>query len=755
MGFVMFGLLAGVPVLLSAADGPLDVCQMLGGRSDRGFAGRPGNLYAVVGSRARLIYMADNLSAKSSLMQGPIVEWRPDYVQIRPGPLSAPDGRKLTGVSAEKYLWIGPQDTLMVEFAIRNTSSEEQVVQLPFDLRGVGDVKPGNGMLLFPISGGYPRSVLPQLVGALVATHKVTFAKGRGQIEVVLPAGEKTVCVAALALGPASGKAERAATAACRRGAREESTHYWKEMLTERIPSFRCSDAYLEKLYYFRWWSLLTKLNVGGYGRWSKPLAREGTVGFNALITYSGGPNTIDLRWMRSPEWAYGNLQSFYGNLNEGKLANHIYPDRLDGDGANRGPNRAGRMIDFPYHNFLVKALADVYALHPDKELLRQLWPEVKTATALYDRELDADHDGLYETYPWSNISGQEYGTRYLYFHPFDKLLSYDRTWRPRNDDDPEKLADMIERGVSLRPGLKIARTAAEMQQQIKQDLYYRQETVDESCYAYADMMAMASIAEILGEGSARDRWLASAQRTRHEVLAKLWDPKTSFFYDRDAVTKQRSLVKTPTGFYPFWAGIGEKEHLPQFKHLFNPEEFWTRYPLPTISMDYPKLEQLRRLGWTYWSWNNWPMTTSHVADAAAQAAKRLDPSLTQGAAELMMRYTRMHFIDGDLQRPCISEHFDPVSGAPNAPDLDYAHSYFIDLVMRHVAGIEVDANSDTIRIQPLELGLDQFDMSRVRVKGHDLGVAWKDGTLTVTVDEKTAATHKALKPLVVSLDRQ
>jgi hypothetical protein len=745
---------AALPGTLHAADSPRDVCRLLGDRSDRGFAGRPGNLYAEVGKHARLIYMADDLTTKSSLMQGSIVEWRPDYVQLQPGPLAAPEGRTLTGVSAKKFIWIGPHDTLVVEYALGNSSSKERTVRIPFDLLGVADVKSDHDGLFFRVSGGYPKSLLRQIVGVLAATQKVTFANGHGQIDIDLPAGKDMVCVAAIAFGPVAGKAEQAAVAACSRNARQESTRYWNEMLTERIPTFACSDPYLDKLYYFRWWSLLTKLNVGGYGHWSRPLAREGTVGFNALITYSGGPNTIDLRWMRSPEWAYGNLQSFFGNLHEGKLANHIYPDRLDGDGANRGPNLAGRLIDFPYHNFLIKALADVYALHPDKEILRQLWPAVQDAASLCGKELDADHDGLYETYPWSNITGQEFGTRFLYFHPFDKLLSYDRAWRPGNDDTLAELAEMIERGVMLRPGLKIARTAAEIRKQVQRDRHYRQETVDLNCYAYADMQAMAAIAGILGESSARDRWLASAKKSRGEVLAKLWDPKTGFFYDRDAVTKQWSLIKTPTSFYPFWAGIGEKEHLPLFKHLFNPAEFWTPYPLPTVSMDYPKLNELRHLGWTYWSWNNWPMTTSHVTDAAARAAKRFDPSLTKGAAELLMRYTMLHFIGGDLRRPCISEHYDPISGAPNAPNLDYAHSYFIDLVMRHVAGIEAEALSDEVRIHPLDLGLDRFEVRNVRVKGHDLDVAWKNETLAIAVDGKTVATNTGLTPLTVRLDK-
>jgi hypothetical protein len=733
-----------------AQEGTRDICRLLGGRSDRTFAGRPGNLYAVVGAKPRLIFMAGDLTIKSSLLQGKALEWRPDYVQLQTKALAGPDAEPIQDVAAEKYCWVGPSDSILVEHVLRNRTTTNRFVRLNFDLQGVSEMRSLDELWMFKVAGGYPRSVVPQLVGALSATHAVTLGEGKLWLDVPVPAGKTVSCVVALAVGADADKVKLAARFSA--DPRGESTRYWNRILTKDIPDFACSDAYLEKLYYFRWWSLLTKMNVGGFGRWSKPLAREGTVGFNALISYSGAPSTIDLRWMRSPEWAYGNIQSFYENLHDGKLANHIYPDSLDGDNANRGPGRNGLPADFPYHNFLVKALTDVHALHPDTTLLLRLWPALKQATGLYDRELDADRDGLYETYPWSNIAGQEWGARFLYFHPYDHLLGYDRNWSPKDDDEAGRVADLIEKSVVMSPGRRIPRTAAEMLKEVNQDKHYRQESLDENCYACADMKAMAVIAEILGEKDERKRWLKAANRAQRQVLKLLWDPATGFFYDRDGATKERSLVKSPGGFYPFWAGIGERKHLPVFQHLFNPAEFWTPFPLSTISMDYPTRVELRRAKWDYWNWGNWPMTTSHVVDAAARAAKELDSSLLPAAAELFRRYSKMHFIDGDLKRPCVSEYFDPLTGKPNVPNLDYAHSYFIDLVLRHVVGIEADPISNVVRIDPLNIGLEHFEARNIRVKGHDITVTWKPGEFSVSVDGKRAATSPRLGAVKIRL---
>jgi len=747
-----------------------DICRLLGGRSDREFVGRPGNLYAVVGAKARLIYMADDLSVRSSLWGGKVVEWRPDYVQLEVGELVGVEGRRVVGVAGEKFCWMGPRDSILTEYLLKSTSTVDEKVRFSFDLQGVNGVRVVDRQVVFKVSGGFPQSLIPELFGVISGTEVLGIVDGRVEVEVLVPAGKVVRWVVSMAIGVDVGKVGKVARRSAegredsgpypRLGeefteaiggdgdARGESTRYWKRIFGREIPTLSCSDPFLEKLYYFRWWSLLTKLNIGGYGHWKKPLAREGTVGFNSLISYSGAPSTIDLRWMRSPEWAFGNVESFFENLHDGRLANHIYPDHLDGDKGNNALGVKGVAIDFPYENFLVKAFVDTQALHPDKGMLRRLWPALKSAVAIYDQELDVDHDGLYETYPWSNITGQEWGARFLYFHPFDRLLFYGRDWRPKNDEEASRVGEMIERSVVLRPGMKVGRTMAEILPQVEADRRYRQETLDASSYAYVEMKSMGGIAEILGEKEEKARWMGGAERTRVEVLAKLWDRTTGFFYDRDGVSKEWSLVKSPTGFYPFWAGIGTKEELAIFKHLFNPEEFWTPYPLPTISMDYPKLGELRKLGWTYWNWNNWPMTTCHVVDATARAAKELDATMRGGAAEFFRKYTKVHFLGGDLRRPCVSEYFDPITGAANIPTLDYAHSYYIDLVMRHVVGVEVDALSDLVRIDPIDMGLASFEAGNIWVRGREISVRWKDGELIGKVEGKVVARGKQLERL-------
>jgi hypothetical protein len=69
--------------------------------------------------------------------------------------------------------------------------------------------------------------------------------------------------------------------------------------------------------------------------------------------------------------------------------------------------------------------------------------------------------------------------------------------------------------------------------------------------------------------------------------------------------------------------------------------------------------------GWTYCNYSTWPRTNCHFVDGVLWAAKSLDTSLSKNAAILFDRYTRMHFPNGDVQKPNIAERYDPHTGKP------------------------------------------------------------------------------------------
>ena len=140
------------------------------------------------------------------------------------------------------------------------------------------------------------------------------------------------------------------------------------------------------------------------------------------------------------------------------------------------------------------------------------------------------------------------------------------------------------------------------------------------------------------------------------------------------------------------------------------------------------------------WNGRTWLMTNSHIADVLAQAARTLDPGLEAYAVTLVTRFIHMLYTDRDLSRPTSFEYYNPVtSQAPffRATD-DYMHSYIIDLILRHVVGLQLQPDGELL-IQPLQFGLSHFSLENGVVAGRPLRVRWDGKSLSATYGKRSA----------------
>ncbi len=102
----------------------------------------------------------------------------------------------------------------------------------------------------------------------------------------------------------------------------------------------------------------------------------------------------------------------------------------------------------------------------------------------------------------------------------------------------------------------------------------------------YRDMAEMA--------GALGERGEAADYRHKAETLAKtirttLWDEETGFFFDMDMRTGKLARVKTIAGFWPMISGVADEAQAARLvEHLTDRAEFWTRYPVPSVSRDEP-----------------------------------------------------------------------------------------------------------------------------------------------------------------------
>ncbi len=472
------------------------------------------------------------------------------------------------------------------------------------------------------------------------------------------------------------------------------------------LPQFRCSDPYLEKYYYYRYFGLrLNTVDTGGRFNLPRPAVFEGinTGWFRHQISYSAQVLGREARWLPDPALAQGCLENFaLAQRADGSFPGAI----LTGPGASFAP-------DFMYHGDWGAALCALHAVHPDEAFLQRMYPALLRYAAYYRRQHDGEGSHLYDVRNQAE-TGQEYMARYQFV---DERADQ---WGP------------------LSPRLK---------------------GLDPTIYAYNLFRCLEWLAPTLGQALPPE-FTGEADAIASVVREQMWDPEIGFFFDVHPQTGRRSSSKAAVGFYPFLTDIPGPEHLRTLDHLFNPEEFWTPCPVPSTALDDPSASadgewKDRRMGCP-WNGPAWLMTTAHVAQALAHTAQRFQrPDLQRRAADLIARWVRCLYIDGDLARPTSYEYYHPLTGA--APFFrgtdDYMHSWIADLLIQYVAGLQPSTETPTLVVHPLPFDLEHFSLEGARVQGRRVDVHWRQGKgLVVWVDGREAERRPDLGRLEVSL---
>ena len=195
-------------------------------------------------------------------------------------------------------------------------------------------------------------------------------------------------------------------------------------------------------------------------------------------------------------------------------------------------------------------------------------------------------------------------------------------------------------------------------------------ETVDTNCWLVCELQRLARWARLLGHKEQAKTFEERAARTAEAIRAVLWDERDQFFYDVAEVTHTSMRVKTPAAFLTLWGGIatGEQEKA-LVSHLTNPEEFWTKYPVPSVARNEPTFTSKDMFRGPTWANINW---------LVIQGLRLRD--YHELAKELATRTLNMMISQG---RPEAREWYDPDTGEPcGALNYGWSAGVGVDLVM-------------------------------------------------------------------------
>jgi hypothetical protein len=481
----------------------------------------------------------------------------------------------------------------------------------------------------------------------------------------------------------------------------EASRRAWRDAFDE-APVLDCSDPFIERYWNYRWYGLRLCSHEGGVGNYLYPGCCEGTGYFHAPITYSAQCHARELRWLHDPDRARGVVLNFLAHQKEsGQLHGRLYVNHL-------------KRTDFYFADW-GEAILAVDVVHPDLEFLRAVYEPLVRHAEWLDRERDAGETGLVDVVDHFE-TGQEFMSRYM-------AVSLDA--------DSESWGNLI-----------------------------RLKGIDAAVYAWSLQRSLAVVAGRLHEFGEAARWIAAADRTAEAISGLMWDEDAGMFSDIDPTTLQRTGVKAAVCFYPYFTDLVTHEHIDGLrKHLLNPAEFWTAYPVPSTSADdplfSPDAEWKGKRHNCPWNGRVWPMANSHIAEALASAAIEHDSSLRPVAASFIRKFIYMMFHDGDPQRPNCYEHYNPDTGQASLYRGfdDYQHSWVNDLIVKYVAGFR-PFGGDAFVVDPLPIGIDSLHLSRLPFCGREVELVIEGRRFAASVDGTRCAESTIGAPVEVKLDR-
>jgi hypothetical protein len=475
------------------------------------------------------------------------------------------------------------------------------------------------------------------------------------------------------------------------------------------VPVFNCSDPYFTRTYWYRWYGLKQLTLHGGELHYGHPAVCEGIGYFRAPISYSAVCHIRETRWMHDPSLGRGCFLTFLEHQrDDGAFRGYLDPHYY------RSEKQGGQISEPFYHADWGRSLVEFDRVHHDTEYLAKVYDALGRYARYFDRVRDPEGSGLYDVMNHYE-TGQEYMHRYTAVN---------------TAADKHHWGDV-----------------------------FRLKGVDAAVYIYELKSALSTVGAMIGKPPQEiAAWAAGASQIKQSILTQMWNEREEMFFDFNPGTGAHTMVKAATCFYPYMTDIVSRAHLPGFsRHLFNPREFWTPFPVPSSSADDEYFSPFAEWKETRmncpWNGRVWPMTNSHVAEALAQVALRFeDAELRKRAAEFITKFIRMMFLNGNPARPNCYEHYNPITGTPSfyrGID-DYQHSWIVDLLIKYVAGVRPEANH--IVIDPFPFSVERVQLENVLIRGLTLKVVRQRQRFSVWVNGRKYGDSRLGKPVRVDL---
>jgi len=198
-------------------------------------------------------------------------------------------------------------------------------------------------------------------------------------------------------------------------------------------------------------------------------------------------------------------------------------------------------------------------------------------------------------------------------------------------------------------------------------------ESPDLNSYLAVQSDALAQIAEIIGLADDGAKWRAQAEALTQRMIAHFWDEASGVFW---ASRQHQPLhVLTPFNLFPLLTGrLSRRMNERLLAHLLATDEFWAKYPLPTVARCDPKYDPNQMWRGPTWVNINYLFIEGLVRCQYHDVAR----TLRDKTLDLLMRHDDLY------------EYYNPETGDPPstaASVFGWSSAVFVDLAIKASRG--------------------------------------------------------------------
>ena len=464
----------------------------------------------------------------------------------------------------------------------------------------------------------------------------------------------------------------------------------------DKVPKFHCDNKELERVVKHRFELLYYLRQPHGAGLFSAPAVCEGNGPFHQPSAFSAPAIMREARWLQDPALARGCLKTFFENIHHnGQVPGRVYMTGLDAN-------------DF-FHADWGGGFESLDAIHPDKATKKAVLMAMQRYVKWLANNRDPEGSGLTDIVNHFE-AGQEFSRRYTVI-----------------DDKADRAIEFTEQ--------------------------FRLKGIDASVFRYRMVKWLYKVAEEIQEKAMANRFQAEAEVILDTIRKKMWDEKAGLFMDLDPDNRRKTNVKAAVGFYPLATDIPNQKQVDRMLDtLSSREDFWTKYPVPSISVSDSTFDGAGRWKGTRkncpWNGRVWPVINTHILEGLTYWAERGNKRAQKLANELLKKTVSM--LSGaceGVETASSFEHYSPETGIGSRYRGVNLHlnAFVLDNVFRIACGFAIrygEVQDDPIgeaidfKLTGMPLGNKLFDVDRkngrLRVQPHEAPSVGSAATLNI-----------------------